>query len=161
MNQRQLASVLFAVLGVYVAISWLPQIILGIGVIAQLKAMSPRTTDGDNAIGQSLAVVGSAIIAVLLGIILVRMRVRLAERLFPLETEPLVARDLQAVALSVLGVYFVIESICRLVRMAEIEWSAVVQFVLGLGLFLGARAVARFSSAGGSGGSPSASGRAV
>ncbi len=85
-------------------------------------------------------------IAVLLGVGLVLSRDVLARRLFPADSQPLVARDTQAVALSVLGAYFLITGICRLVARGEIEWSAIVQLVLGLSLFLGARGVARLWS---------------
>ena len=54
-------------------------------------------------------------VAILLGVGLVVSRDVLARRLFPADSQPLVARDTQAVALSVLGVYFVIVGICRLV----------------------------------------------
>ncbi len=94
MSQRQLASVLFAVLGGFIAITSVPQVVLSIGVLTA-------------------------------------------------DTGSLAAGDTQAVALSVLGCYFVIESISRLVGRGHIEWSTVTQLVLGVGLFFGARGVAR------------------
>ena len=138
MNQRQLASVLFAVLGVFVAISWLPQLFLQIGFLARGSA------DADEYAGTvSIVFLITAIIAILVGILLVMARNALADRLFPSESQPLSSRDTQAVALSVLGCYFVIQGGCRLLSFGEINWSGVTQLVLGLGLFFGARGVAR------------------
>src|SRR5881628_2135818 len=87
MSQRQLASVLFAVLGAFIAINWLPQLVLSIGV---LRA-GDQATPGSYAITLLIG----AIIAVILGIVLVLIRVRLAERLFPADPGPLPAQDTQ------------------------------------------------------------------
>ena len=144
MSQRHLASVLFAVLGAFIAITSLPQLVLSIGILKAGDQAAPRDYAITLAIG--------AIITVLLGIVLVLIRVRLAERLFPADPGSLAARETQAVALSVVGCYFVVTSISRLVGRGRIDWSAVTQLVLGLGLFLGARGVARFWAAGRSGG---------
>ena len=158
MGQRQLASVLFAVLGVFMAVTRLPMVILQLSLLAQLRSFNAEDTGFTTA--YSLTLLASMIIAVLLGILLVLNRTRLSERLFPADTQPLVARDLQAVALSVLGCYFVIQSICQLVWHG-MEWSAVAQLVLGIGLFLGARGVARLWAAARSAGSSSTDERAV
>ena len=139
MSQRQLASVLFAVLGTFIAISWFPQIIVFIGYWAAGDHTAP--------VAYAISPVIGAIIAVILGIVLVLIRVRLADRLFPADTGPLAARDTQAVALSVLGCYFIIESVSRLVGRGRIDWASVTQLVLGVGLFLGARGVARLWAA--------------
>ena len=151
MSQRQFASVLFAVLGVFTAINWLPQIVVAIGLFAQ-----PTRT--------SITVLVSAVLAALLGIGLIVMRERLAERLFTADTGPLAVRDAQAVAFSVLGCYFAIGAIPRLLGVGRFglgrtEW--VTQLVLGVGLFFGARAVARLWSAARSAGSSSSDDRAV
>jgi len=68
---------------------------------------------------------------------LVLIRVPLAERLFSNASAPLAAQDTQLVALSVLGCYFVVTSISRLVGRGRIDRSAVTQLVLGVALFLG------------------------
>jgi hypothetical protein len=140
MSQRQLASVLFAVLGVFVAVTWLPQVFLQVGLLSQLKA---GTAADDYGRVMSITYLISTGIAVLLGFGLVLSRDVLARRLFPSDSQPLVGRDTQAAALSVLGAYFVIVGICRLVARDEIEWSAIVELGLGLWLFLGARGIAR------------------
>ena len=106
MSQRQFASVLFAVLGVFTTINWLPQVVVAIGLFAQ-----PTRTSITNLVG--------TLLAVLLGIGLVVMREKLAERLFAADPGPLAARDAQAVALSVLGCYFAIGAIPRLVGVAR------------------------------------------
>src|SRR5579859_3877839 len=105
MSQRQLASVLYDVVGAFIAITWFPQIILAIGFVAARDQAAP--------VAYSITFLIGGIIAVLLGIVLVLVRVRLAERLFPADTGSLAARDTQAVALSVLACYFVIESVSR------------------------------------------------
>lgn len=142
MTQRQLASVLFAVLGVFMAVTGLAQLILGLMV--QLNATNTAGNDGGIAITTLL--VGMSV-PVLLGVGLVFARDILARRLFSADSQPLVAGDTQAVALSVLGCYFVIQGASLQVRMIslhETNWYAIVQLVLGLGLFLGSRGLARF-----------------
>jgi len=139
MSQRQLASVLFAVLGAFIAITGLPEILVSIGILAAGVQAAP--------IAYAIALLIGAIIAVILGIVLVLIRVRLAERLFPADPGPLPAQDTQAVALSVLGCYFVVASLSRLAGRGRIDWSALTQLVLGVGLFLGARGVARLWAA--------------
>jgi hypothetical protein len=153
MSQRQLASVLFAVLGAFIAISWLPQIVVSIGILAAGNQAAPA--------GYAITLLIGAIIAVLLGIALVLVRVRLAERLFPADTGSLAARDTQAVALSVLGCYFVIESFSRLVERGRIDWPSLTQLVLGVGLFFGARGLARLWAAARSAGSSTSDERAA
>jgi hypothetical protein len=153
MSQRQLASVLFAVLGAFIAITWLPQLVLSIGVWRAGNQAAPAA--------YAITLLIGAIIAVILGIVLVLIRIRLAERLFPADSRPLAAQDTQAVALSVLGCYFVVGSISRLVGRGRIDWSAVTQLVLGVGLFLGARGVARFWAAARSAGSSTSNDRAA
>jgi hypothetical protein len=135
MSQRQLASVLYAVLGAFIAVTWFPQIILSIGLLARGDQTAPGT--------YAITLLLSAIIAVLLGIGLVLIRVRLAERLFPGDTGSLATRETQAVALSVLGCYFIIESVSQLVGRGRFDWAPVTQLVLGVGLFFGARGLAR------------------
>ncbi len=160
MSQRQLASVLFTVLGIFVAVTRLPQIVLQLGLWAQSSGASAGPTDAYSA-ALSITLLISTVMAVLLGIGLVLLRNPLAERLFPVDTPPLAARETQAVALSVLGCYFVIESMRRLVWLGRVDWSAVAQLVLGLGLFLGARGVARFWAFARSAGSSGDNERAV
>jgi hypothetical protein len=153
MSQRQLASVLYAVLGAFIAVTWFPQIILAIGFVAARDQAAP--------VAYSITLLLGAVIAVLLGIVLVLVRVRLAERLFPADIGSLAARETQAVALSVLGCYFVIESVSRLVGRGRIDWSSVTQLVLGVCLFLGARGVARLWAAARSAGSSTSDERAA
>lgn len=149
MSQRQLASVLFTVLGVFIAINWLPEIVVAIGLFAQ-----PTEPNGGHEANSAYAIpllIGT-LITVLLAITLVVMRERLAARLFAADTGPLAARDAQAVALSVLGCYFTIGAIPRLVQVARFgfdsnEWVALAQLVLGVALFFGARGVARLWAA--------------
>src|SRR5690349_5377352 len=123
MSQRQLASVLFAVVGAFIAITWLPQIVLAIGIVAAGDQAAPPA--------YAITLITGAIITVVLGIVLVLIRARLAERLFPGDTGSLAAHDTQAVALSVLGCYFVIASVSRLTGRGRLDWSALTQLVLG------------------------------
>lgn len=161
MSQRQLASVLFAVIGAYLAIASLPQIFVSIGFLVQSTGTSNDVAEQASSVAYGITFLVGALIAVLLGIVLVLFRVRVAERLFPADTRSLAAQDTQAVALSVLGCYFVVGSISRLVGRGRIDWSAVTQLVLGGGLFLGARGVARLWAAARSAGSSSSNERAI
>ena len=153
MNQRQLASVLFAVLGSFIAITWLPQVAVSIGILRAGDQAAPRS--------YAITLLIGAIITVILGIVLVLIHVHLAERLFPADPGPPAAQDTQAVALSVLGCYFVVASISRLVGRGRVDWSAVTQLVLGVALFLGARGVTRLWAAVRTAGSSSADERAA
>ena len=153
MSQRQLASVLFAVLGAFIAITSLPQLIFSIGVLASGDKSAPAP--------YAITFLLSTMISVLLGIVLVLVRVRLAERLFPGDTGSLASRDTHAVALSILGCYFVIAAISKLAERGRIDWGFMAQLVLGLGLFFGARGVARFWVAARSAGSSTSDERAA
>ena|ERR1043166_7889637 len=163
MTQRQFASVLFAVLGVFIAITWLPQIVVAIGLYVQPTETSAGQQE--NAVYAVALLIGT-LVAVLLGIALVAMRDRLAARLFTAETGLLAVRDAHAVALSVLGCYFAINAVPGLVTVVRFgltrrEWAGMVQFVLGVVLFFGGRGVARLWSAARSAGSFSSDERAV
>src|SRR5690349_19247981 len=127
MTQRQFASVLFAVVGVFMAVSWLPQVVIVIGLFIQQMATS---ADHQENVGYAITSLIGSIVAVLLGIGLMVKRDRLADRLFAADTGPLVARDTQAVALSVLGCYFAIGALPRLLTVAPFgvrrsDWEAV------------------------------------
>ena len=153
MSQRQLASVLFAVVGAFTTITWIPQLVMFIGILAAGAQAAPTP--------YAITLLIAAVIAIALGILLVLIRDRLAERLFPADTASLAARDTLAVALAVLGCYFVIESASRLVGRGRIDWSFVTQLVLGVGLFFGARGVARFWAAARSAGASTSDERAA
>ena len=148
MTQRQLASALFAVVGLFIAINWFPQVVLAIGLYGPMEPNADQQPPAAYAI---TLFVGS-LIAVLLGLTLVVLRERLAQRLFAADTGAFAGRELQAVALSVLGCYFAIGAIARLVTVSRfsvsrIQWFAVVELALGVGLFFGARGIARFWAA--------------
>jgi hypothetical protein len=155
MNQRQLGSVLFAALGAFIAITLVPQIVVAGGLLAQSAGLSNGASNQAVPAAYSITLFIGTLIAALLGILLMLLRDRLAERLFSADGGPLAAREAQAVALSVLGCYFVIQAISRLVRLLRpIDWSAATQLVLGVGLFLGSRGVARLWAAARTAGSP-------
>src|SRR6185503_777536 len=84
MSQRQLASVLFAVLGAFIAITWLPQLAVSIGILRAGDQAAPG--------GYAITLLIGAIVTVSLGIVLVLIRVHLAERLFPADPGPLAAQ---------------------------------------------------------------------
>jgi hypothetical protein len=143
MNQRQLASVLFTAVGVFIAAAHLPAILM------QAAALTPSIPDLDDPVSpvnqRLMLVLGlmSSLVAVLIGSLLVVLRDRLANRLFPPATESLSSRELHAVALSVLGSYFVVQGLAHLARAGDFDWSGAIQLVLGVGLFFGARALSR------------------
>lgn len=63
-------------------------------------------------------------------------------RLFPAAPGHSPASEVQAAALAVLLVYFVVNSIPGMMWAGGFRWASVVQAFLGIGLFLGARGIA-------------------
>jgi hypothetical protein len=139
MNQRQFASLLFAVVGVFIAATRVPELFILVGLLAQ---SSPATESAFSGVSQrqasTIALIAS-LLAILIGGALILFRHRLAARLFAAATQPLEARDAQAVALSVLGCYFAVHGISRVAWAGRFDWSAAVQLALGIALFFGAR----------------------
>src|SRR5947208_15245681 len=113
MSQRQLASVLFAVLGGFIAITSVPQVVLSIGVLTAGVQAAP--------VAYAITFLIGTITSVTLGIVLVLVRVRLAECLFPADTGSLAAGGPQAVPLCGPGCDFVVESVSRRRRRVHIE----------------------------------------
>jgi cytochrome b subunit of formate dehydrogenase len=148
MNQRQLASVLFAAAGVLIAAFYIPLIPVQVG------ALTPSVPDNAAPAappGQHLVFIlglTSSVLAVLIGTGLVLWRDRLADRLFRPGGHSLSSGDIHAVALSVLGCYFAVHGLSRLAWGWESPWSGAIQLVLGIGLFFGARGLSRLWSAG-------------
>jgi hypothetical protein len=151
MNQRQLASVLFAVVGLFIVAFRLPEIFVQGAMIAQWDRM---VADPAGGVDQRAFLVASTVghlIAILLGMGLVVLRDRLAGALFPATGAPLAARDIHAIALSVLGAFLVVHSLRALAFPGPSRWAGAVQLILGAGLFLGARRISALWSALGSG----------
>ena len=142
MTQRQLASVLLAVVGLYLAAFRLPDAFLQGAMLAR---WDPAAADPSAPVPQrftlALATTASGF-TVLLGLALVILRDRIAARLFAETTGPLSAREFQAVALSVLGCYFVIQGVFNSMWFGALRWAGVVQALLGLALFVGANGLA-------------------
>lgn len=147
MDQRNLASVLFAVVGVFIAASRLPEIVFHIAVLFGTNAVSRNLGDPGSERLLSVAAFGASLLGLLIGLGLVFMRDRLARRLFPSTTQPVTAPEFQAVALSVVGCYVAIQGVTRLGWAGRLEWSGVLQLALGLGLFVGARGISKLWSA--------------
>jgi amino acid transporter len=144
MNQRELASVLFAVLGVFIAASRGPEIVVHLASLTQADSGQSREAGFQTIL--SIAALAASVLAVLIGISLVFFRDRMASRLFASGTGQLEASRIQAVAFSVLGCYFVVHGLARLlnaVRFEQLDWLGIVQLALGVGLFLGANGLAR------------------
>ncbi len=138
MNQRQFASVLFAVVGVFIAAARLPELFILVGLLAESSPTESPLGGGSQRQTLTIALVAS-LLAVLVGGALVLFRHRLADRLFAAGARPLEARDAQAVALSVLGCYFAVHGISRIAWGGRFDWSAAVQLALGVALFFGGR----------------------
>ena len=158
MNQRQLASVLFAALGVFMAASRIPDLFIHSALLAPFVIAHE---DAGAPIDQrSFAVVGllGAFLAVGLGFALVVLRDRLAQRLFPASSGPLASREFQAVAFSVLGLFFAVQGLARLGWARPFDWAGATELALGVGLFFGARGLARVWSMARSAGSPRSEG---
>ena len=142
MSQRQLASVLFTVLGVFIIVTRVPYIVAGAVYLVSSDASS------EQGLAPQFASLALVLLSVLLGGALVLFRDRLADRLFPAGPS-FGGPEFQAVGLSVLGCYFVIDGIGGLVRslpFGRAEWAAIARVVLGAALFLGARALSRLWS---------------
>ena len=93
----------------------------------------------------SLSLIG-VVLAVLCGSVLVLLRDRVATLLFPAASESLNSREVQAVALSVLGCYFTVHGLSGLAEAGRFDWGSSTQLVLGIALFFGARGLARLWS---------------
>jgi hypothetical protein len=143
MNQRELASVLFAVIGVYIVIARLPDLMIFIGMLA---AANPELEPPGSGIPQRLiamfGLVGS-LVALLAAGCLIRLRHRLANRLFATGTQALNVPEVQTVAFSVLGCYFAVQGISRFGWAGRFDWGAATLLVLGIALFFGASSVSR------------------
>lgn len=137
MNQRELASVLFAVVGVLAMVSRIPEVIIHLGLLSE-PALERGDSTGLSGNVPVIVIVG-LILGMVLGGVLIVLRQRLADRLFPAGSERLLAEEAQAVALSVLGAYLVVQGIARVTWIGRFDWSAAVQLVLGIALFFGAR----------------------
>jgi hypothetical protein len=157
MNQREFASVLFAVVGVFVAATRLPELMIHVGVLVQSSSEIESPFRGISQRGMSTIGLIASLVGVLLGTALILLRGRLAQRLFAAATPPLEAREAQAVALSVLGCYFVVEGVSRFGWAARFDWAAAIQVALGLTLFFGASRLSGFWSLARSAGRPRAS----
>jgi hypothetical protein len=136
MNQRELASVLFAVVGLFVAISHVPAIVFHVSRL--IDGSFESALNGIS--GRAMATIGLAasFVAILLAGSLVLFRDRLAHRLFAASGQAQGTRDLQAVALSVLGCYFAVRAISQFAWAPRFDWSIVIQVGLGIALFFGA-----------------------
>lgn len=163
MNQRELASVLFAVLGIFIVASRAPEIVIHLASLTQADFARPRGAGSQTVL--SVAALTASVLTVLMGISLALFRDRIAGRLFPSGTGSLEAPRIQAVAFSILGCYFVVQGLARFlsaVRFEQLDWLGVVQFALGGGLFFGASGLARvWSRINSAQGSPNSAQRAV
>ena len=144
MGQRQLASVLFAAVGVFIAASRVPEIFFHLAFLAQWSPASENPADPVSQRFISIIALGNSLLGVVVGSGLVLLRNRLAHYLFPADAQPIEARDMQAVVLSVLGCYFAVHGISRIIWPGQLDWSAVAQTTLGVALFFGARGLAAF-----------------
>ena len=146
MNQRDLARVLFATVGVLIAGSRLTD---WLWHLSTLLHMNPEVDDPFDPISAySFSLLGFVIasINIFLGLAIVIFRNRLANVLFadsPISSQ---INEFQAVAFSILGCYFAIGGISRIWNLGGVDWNAVAHAVLGIGLFLGARALSTFWS---------------
>lgn len=142
MNQRQLAAALFAVIGIFMAATRLPDLLLHASIVAQWDPAMEDPTSPVPQRSMSIFAFVAHLMGVLIGLLLVMLREKIASLLFSSPSGQIEAPDVQAVALSVLGCYFVIHGIHEMMMFGAFRWAGAVQALLGLGLFLGARGVA-------------------
>ena len=145
MNQRQFASVLFSVVGVFLAVSRIPEIVINLVLIAQSATAGQESgVSGKRLL--SVAAFGASLLAAAIGVTLLVYRDRVAQRLFPTVTAPLETRAVQTAAFAVLGCYFVVQGISRFGWSGQVNWAAAIQLTLGVALFLGAQGLSRLWS---------------
>jgi hypothetical protein len=144
MNQRQFASVLFAVVGVFIAATRLPELFILFGMLAESSPATESPIGGGPQRRTLTIALMASLLAILVGGALILFRQRLADRLFTADARPLEAGDAQAVALSVLGCYLAVHGISRIAWAGRFDWSAAVQLALGVALFFGARGLSGF-----------------
>jgi hypothetical protein len=106
MNQRQLASVLFAVLGVFMAATRLPDLLVHAAIVMQWDPAMEDPAGPISPRAVSTFAVVATLIVVLMGLGLVVLRDRIADRLFTSAPGHTPSSEVQAVAPAVLGVYF-------------------------------------------------------
>lgn len=142
MNQRELASVLFAVLGIFIAATRLPELVLHAAMVIQSNPAIDEPGGPDTPRAVSLLAIVAILIVVFLGLALIVLRDRISGWLFSSARGRGLPPEIQAVALSVLGVYFILDSIPGIMLQGGVRWASVVQALLGTALFLGAHGIA-------------------
>ncbi len=152
-SQRELASVAFVALGVFIAASRIPDLFFCLAVLFQSP---PAVSSPASQPLLSIVVLIGSLVAIGLGLILVAWRDRLAARLFP-GTSELNVGGSHAVALSVLGCFFAIRGVSRALGAGGVDWSALTEAALGICLFFGARGVVGVWTAARSAGKPEGS----
>jgi hypothetical protein len=144
MNQRQLASVLFAVVGVFIAASRVPEIFVHIALLSQADPTDQASRSSGWPGIASVSAFGATLVAVGVGVSLMLFRDRLAQRLFPVATPSLELRGVQTAAFSVLGCYFAVQGLSRILWAGRFDLGAAIQLTLGVALFVGARGLSNF-----------------
>lgn len=136
MNQREFGSVLFAVAGVFIAVTSIPEVIAEIGVIAERRANT----------SVAVTMLVGSVVSILLGVLLLIYRDALARRLFKNPpSAPISGTNFLAPAFAVLGVYFVVRGLAGPVFFGgQVQYSYVAFLVLGVLLFFGARGISHF-----------------
>jgi hypothetical protein len=140
-NQRELASVLFAAIGLLIAISRIPELVVHLGLLG-LPLGTRMAAQGTFAQGVTILAMAGTLLQVVLGLGLAALRDRLASGFFGPGGGTLRVPEAQAVGLSVLGCYLAITAAGRLFWPRELRVSAAIQVALGIALFLGARGLA-------------------
>ncbi len=111
MTQRDLAAVLFASLGVFIAVSAVPHLFSQVYILSQWE---PGWEDGTSPVSVrtfTIATIATSGLSLVAGVLLAVARRGLAERLFPVTTSPLKSSEFLSPALAVLGIYFVVEGL--------------------------------------------------
>lgn len=140
MNQREFASVMFAAVGVFIALFRLPELVSLALMLATWPGIREESGIGFGAMAGTFV---GLVAVVLAGVALVVFRHRLAVRLFGDADGAIRVPEAQAVGLSLVGCYFAVQGAASLVAFGSLRWSGAVQMILGVALFLGARGVSR------------------
>ena len=97
MNQRQFASVLFAALGVFLAVSELPNLLVLVSEVARSSGLGLETATASSQLLLAIMALVGSVVVTLIGVGLVTGRDRLAARLFPQPSQPLAVPEAQVV----------------------------------------------------------------
>ena len=140
MNKREIASLACKILGIYL-------IIQGTNVLSGVLSVSLATSNP--IANESLINVIFSLVYILFGVLLWFLSDKLSAIMVKgehnsIEGSDLTVSDIQRVSFSVLGLYFLGNSLPKLVSTLILSGGAIIEFIIGLGIFLGSQSLVNF-----------------